>query len=189
MNILFNILTVLVIAGIVYVVAVLGAMVYYSHRTPDPSATVVVLGCQVNGDRPSLMLSGRIETAYNYLEEHPDAKCVLSGGKGSNEKISEAQCMYNSLVKKGVDGSRLYLEDRSQNTEENLRFTGEIIEKNGLNRDVAIVSDGFHQMRAAFEAEKAGLSCGAVSAKTPLFLAANFTTREILAITAELFIK
>ncbi len=189
LNILFNVLIVLLIAGVVYVAAVLGAMTYYSHRTPEPSATVVVLGCQVNGDQPSLMLSRRIEAAFDYLEEHPDAKCVLSGGKGSNERISEAQCMYDRLVKMGIDPSRLYMEDRSENTEENLRFTGEIIEKNGLNRELAIVTDGFHEMRAAFVAEKAGFSCGAVPARTPLFLAANFTTREILAVTAELFIK
>ncbi len=52
------------------------------------------------GKNPSLMLSKRLEAAYEYLNENKNAVCIVSGGKGSNEEISEAQCMYNYLTEK-----------------------------------------------------------------------------------------
>ena len=182
-----NILLFAAMAGALHLTVISCLMTAYAMKTPLEPSTLVVLGCQVNGTSPSLMLKRRIEAAQRYLEEHPDMKCVLSGGKGQNEQISEAQCMYEQLVKAGIDPDRLYLEDRSATTEENLKYTYELIEKNGLNRELAIVTDGFHEFRAAMIAEKLGLSCTAVPSDTPLYLAANFTTREMIAVTAELF--
>lgn len=167
-----------------YILVVLCLMLSYSMRPAAEDATVVVLGCQVNGDRPSLMLSRRIGAAAGYLKEHPHARCIVSGGQGNHENISEAQCMYSELVAKGISPDRIFMEDKSTNTDENIRFSGDIIEKEGLSRELAIVTDGFHQFRASMTAEKYGFHSGAVSADTPGFLLANFTTRELLAITA-----
>ncbi len=185
-RIVLRVLKGLFLTGVVYVLVLLGLMCVFSLRTPSADATMVVLGCQVNGEVPSLMLSRRIDAAYQYLQDHPDTKCILSGGMGNHENISEAECMYRELTKRGIDPQRLYREDRSTNTEENIRFSGEIIREQGLSSELAIVTDGFHEMRAAVIAGKQGYSCGAVSAETPLYLAANFTTREILALSAEL---
>ena len=60
--------------------------------------TVVVLGCQVVGERPSVMLRQRIHTAYTYLSAHPEAVCIATGGKGDNENISEAECIRRELL-------------------------------------------------------------------------------------------
>ena len=181
-----NILLFVAMTAALHLTVISCLMTAYAMKTPVKPSTLVVLGCQVNGSSPSLMLKRRIEAAQRYLEAHPDTPCVLSGGKGANEQISEAQCMYEQLVKAGIDPDRLYLEDKSSTTEENLKYTYELIEKNGLNRELAIVTDGFHEFRAAMIAEKLGLSCTAVASDTPLYLAANFTTRELIAVTAEL---
>ncbi len=188
-KILYRILCVLFALLFVWIVAVLGAMAYFANRTPDDNATVVVLGCQVRGTTPSLMLSKRIDAAYDYLVLHPDAKCIVSGGQGKGEDISEAQCMYDSLVAMGIDAQRIYREDRSVNTNENLRFSAEIIQREHLSEKLAIVTDGFHEMRAAVLAKRFGYECGAVSAHTPAYISANFTTREILAVTASVLLN
>ena len=172
-------------AGAIYISVVLCLMLNYALIPPEENATVVVLGCQVNGDVPSLMLSRRIAAAKEYLEAHPNVKCIVSGGKGNHENISEAECMYRELVKQGIDASRIYKEDRSTNTQENIAFSGEIIAHEGLDSRLALVTDGFHEMRASIICSKQGYECGSVPAKTPLYLAANFTTREVLALTAE----
>ena len=52
---------------------------------------MVVLGCKVNGEEPSLMLRRRLECAMEYLAENPQADCVVSGGMGDNESYTEAQ--------------------------------------------------------------------------------------------------
>lgn len=185
-KVIFGVLTTLFAAGILYVVIMLGAMTAFSMHTPEPDSTLVVLGCQVNGTNPSKMLRLRLETAYQYLTENPEVKCIVSGGKGSNEQISEAQCMYNWLVDKGISSNRIYMEDKSTNTRENIEFSEEIIKKEGLNENLAIVTDWYHEFRAAIISNKLGYSCGAVSAPTPFYLTSNFVTRELLALANEI---
>lgn len=187
-KIIFRTVTVLFAAAMIFVAAELGAMVYGACRTPEENSTLVVLGCQVNGTNPSKMLRSRLQTAYDYLVENPDTKCIVSGGQGSNEGISEAQCMYNWLTEKGISPDRIYMEDKSANTDENIEFSKRIIEKENLNKNLAIVTDGFHELRASIIAAKHGCSSGAVPAPTPFYLAANFTTRELFALAAEIIL-
>lgn len=187
MRIITDFCSLAVLAAALHLIVISCLMTAYALKAPVKPSTLVVLGCQVNGTSPSLMLRRRIDAAWKYLEEHPDTQCVLSGGQGPNEGISEAQCMYDQLVKAGIAPERLYMEDKSSSTEENLKYTYKLIEEKGLNRELAIVTDGFHEFRAAMIAEKLGLSCSAVPSDTPLYLAANFTTRELIAVTAELF--
>lgn len=162
------------------------AMCIYADRPASENATVVVLGCQVRDGRPSYMLSLRLDSAYTYLTEHPQSKCVLSGGQGDNEAISEAQCMYEYLTEKGIDPGRLYLEDRSSTTEENLRFTMQVIKKESLEQEIVIVTDWYHELRANLIASRQGIKAGCVGGPTPMFLTANLVTREIFALANEL---
>lgn len=167
------------------VLVTLGKMVQSAgHRpTGDAPCTVVVLGCQVFPDgHPSLMLRGRINAAYDYLSAHPDAVCVASGGMDDSEPITEAQCIRDTLVSMGIDPGRIYMEDRSRSTEENLAFSAELIRANGLPADVAIASDNFHQLRGAIWAERSGLTPYAIGCASPWFLTAGYWTRETAAL-------
>ena len=60
---------------------------------------VLVLGAQVRGDRVSRALEDRLKTAKAYLDENPETKAVLSGGQGPGENLTEAQAMYDWLVR------------------------------------------------------------------------------------------
>ena len=168
--------------SLITAVALTIPMVRAASVKPADDATVVVLGCRVYGDRPSLMLVCRLEAALDYLKSHPSAKCVVSGGRGSGENISEAECMRRWLVAEGIEDSRIFLEDRSGDTRENLMFSSGIIEKQGLSKNLAIVTDGFHEYRAGAEARSLGLDFGAVPAKTPWWLLPTFTVREYFGI-------
>ena len=110
-----------------------------------------MLGAGVNGETPSLTLRTRIDAAAAYLEEHPDVPVVLSGGQGPGEAITEAKCMRRALVRRGVDESRLYPEERSTSTQENLRYSRAILEELGvdLTQRVAIVTSDYHLCRAS----------------------------------------
>ena len=115
----------------------------------DPQL-MVILGCQVKPWGPSILLQDRLDTALAYLEEHPDVPVILSGGQGPGEAITEAECMRRALVRRGVDESRLYPEERSTSTQENLRYSRAILEELGVDpaRRVAIVTSDFHLCRA-----------------------------------------
>ena len=72
---------------------------------------IIVLGAAVHGDEPSLTLRDRINGAEEYLKKYPNSVAVLSGGQGEGENISEARAMRDALKKKGIDESRLVMED------------------------------------------------------------------------------
>lgn len=121
-----------------------------AEKTDEPVSAVIVLGAGVNGETPSLTLRTRIDAAAAYLEEHPDVPVILSGGQGPGEAITEAECMRRALVRRGVDESRLYPEERSTSTQENLRYSRAILEELGvdLTQRVAIVTSDYHLCRA-----------------------------------------
>lgn len=122
----------------------------FADESDAPVSAVIVLGAGVNGETPSLTLRTRIDAAAAYLEEHPDVPVVLSGGQGPGEAITEAECMRRALVRRGVDESRLYPEERSTSTQENLRYSRAILEELGVDpaQRVAIVTSDFHHYRA-----------------------------------------
>ena len=175
---------VIFVIGIVYVGFLTSLIVNADKTAPKEDCTVIVLGCQVRGDHPSLMLTERIESACKYLNEHPDVPCIVTGGKGDDENISEAQCMYDNLVKMGISPDRIYIEDKAADTVENIKFSKEIIEKNGLSTSTAIVTDIFHEYRASNIVKNAGLEYGSVPAECVWYLLPTFYVRELVAITA-----
>lgn len=154
-------------------------MISTSRDAPKNSnTTLVVLGCQVRGTSPSKMLRKRLDAAYNYLFEHEEVMVIVSGGKGIDEEISEALCMKNYLVSRGIDQERIIIEDMSKSTYENLKFSKEIIDKSGLCSDITIVTDAFHQLRADMIAKDFGMNTHNISAKTSAWLVPTYWVRE-----------
>ena len=146
-----TVLGVLVCAGLIVFTIFEIPVVRDAHTDTDAHPdTIIVLGAGVNGETPSLTLRTRIDAAAAYLEEHPDVPVVLSGGQGPGEAITEAECMRRALVRRGVDESRLYPEERSTSTQENLRYSRAILEELGVDpaQRVAIVTSDFHLCRA-----------------------------------------
>lgn len=148
----------------------------------EPCPTVIVLGCQVRGTAPSLLLSYRIEAAAAYLEANPGSAAILTGGKGSGESISEAACMYRSLVERGIDPARLYQEEEATDTLENIRFSMAVMEREGLSGPAALVSNDIHICRAERMAADLGLEACGLAAKTSWYSRPTYVLREALAL-------
>lgn len=175
------------IAMIITVLAVVetGCMVRANLKKPTENATAVVLGCRVYGERASLSLVERLEAAYAYLIENPEAACVVSGGKGDGENISEAECMYRWLVEKGIEKDRIYKEEASTSTEENIAFSKEVIQENGLEERIAIVTSEYQSYRAGMIAKENDIVFGTAPGQTAIWLLPTFYVRELYAILAE----
>lgn len=143
---------------------------------------VIVLGCQVKGEEPSMFLRGRTEAAIRVLEENPEAVCVASGGKGNGENISEAECIKRILISHGISEDRIFTEDQSTSTRENFRFSKEIFDDLGISDGIMIATNEFHQFRAGLYAKRLGLEVGHCSYRTPLRAFLNYWIREMPAI-------
>ena len=151
----------------------------------EPSGEVlIVLGTTVNGTEPSPMLRQRLDAAVEFLNAHPDTACIVTGGKGDEHNLSEAQCMWNYLTAAGIEESRITQEDRATSTVENLRNV-----RSMLNTDeVTILSSDFHLYRSGLIAEDAGFTAALIPAKTePFSLLAPWFLREIFALYGYLF--
>ena len=154
-KVLLRFIQIISTAIIVYCVVVSSFMVYAMiPKTGSDNATAIVLGAQVKPWGPSAYLQQRINAAEKYLDEHPNASAVVSSGQGDDEPTSEAQCIYDTMVNDNGDAKRIYREDKANDTDENLRFSLEIIRENDLEPDIAIVTDSYHQLRAKLIADK-----------------------------------
>ena len=146
---------------------------------PEGLDYIVVLGAWVNGTKPSGSLRNRIQVAEAYLEANPTTIAVLSGGQGSDEEISEAQCMWDNLTAMGIDPARLILEDQSSDTVENLRFSRAYIPEGA---SVGIVTNNFHIFRTLAIARKQEWEVSAIPVATTHLSLPHYLMREFIGV-------
>ena len=147
---------------------------------------VIVLGAGVNGTVPQRPLQMRIDRAYEYMKDNPDTILIASGGMGFGEKISEAQCIKDNLVKMGIDEERILLEDRSTSTLENMRYSKALIE--GEEPSVGIISNSFHLYRAKKTAVREGIkNCYGIPGITLYPMGIHYVVREFFGCVRMLF--
>lgn len=180
-----------VTAFLIYAIVITGFMMIVSFIPPSPNSTAIVLGCQVKGKEPSLMLQERIDAAANYMIDNPNARLIASGGRGKGEDISEAECIIRELEEDKITRLRMYLEKESHNTYENIENSIQIIENYELEENVAIVTDFFHQLRARLIFQRLDYEgyIGSVNANTNILFAPTYVVREWFAIINELIFK
>lgn len=145
---------------------------------------IIVLGAGIKGETIGRNLQARLDTALEYYRRNGDAYIAVSGGQGPYEDITEALAMERYLISKGVPAGRIIKEERSTSTEENLRFTKEILDSRfDSDYSVAIVSNSFHIYRASVYAQAEGFDdVTHIHAKTPWHTTIPNGLREMLAI-------
>lgn len=142
---------------------------------------IIVLGAQVREDGPSVVLKYRLNEAIDYLNGNPETLCIVSGGQGVNEPVSEARCMADYLIENGIDSNRIILEDKSKNTVENIKYSKELME-NTYN-GVGIITNNFHVFRAVQIAKKQELkNIHGIAADATLLYLPNNILRECMGI-------
>ena len=147
---------------------------------------VIVLGAHVRPAGPSRALALRLDRAYTYALENPDAVLIVSGGQGSNEPCTEASSMKQYLMDKGLSENRILMEDQSTNTRENLIFSAQLIPDNA---SVGIVSNGFHICRALHLAKVLGYKNAAgIPAKSDLITQPANLLREFFAVVKDFWL-
>ncbi len=183
-KVMLVLIALVVAAGIVYcaTLSVLMAKAIKNGENKKADA-VIVLGCQIRGDRPSRMLAYRLDKACEYLEENEECLCIVSGGKGWDEDYTEAEVMKNYLVEKGIDESRIIEEGESTSTQENMDFSYAILKEHGITGNICFVSDGYHIYRAGLIAKKEGIDAFGLAAETELRFLPTYWVREWLTLT------
>ncbi|ARP49748.1 hypothetical protein B6259_01860 [Ruminococcaceae bacterium CPB6] len=153
---------------------------------------LIVLGCGLlHGSDVSPMLAGRIDRAIRYYRRAERKGCqpfvLLSGGQGADEALPEGEAMYRYAQAHGIPEDRLLKETQSKNTEENLRFSREVLEQrtgtSASKLPCLVISNNYHIYRAVYYAKKAGLKkARGLGCKTAPYYFPNAVLREYLAV-------
>lgn len=171
--------------------AVLEVRVLSWARTDNetPVSAVIVLGAGVNGRTPSLSLLTRLEAALAYVQDRPEIPIVVSGSQGRGEEISEARCMYGWLAAHGVPTGRIILEERADNTRENIRYSLAMLSERGIDAaaNIAVVSSDYHLCRASMYMPGNMVPVAARMPARYLPLTVNYYIREAFGLAAMVF--
>lgn len=171
---------------VVFLASTLLYQFYYPKYNQD---YLIVLGAGLmNGETVTPLLAKRVDRAIQfYLAQrtktgHP-LKLVMSGGQGPDEKVPEAVAMKQYACEQGILESDVLLEANSTTTYENMRFSKELIENQGIeNPRVLFVSNNYHIFRAGMFAHQAKLPAEGIGCKTAFYYLPNATLREFAAI-------
>ena len=140
----------LCIAAVIIILVFLSLLIYGTQDTATyKEDALIVLGAGIHGEEPTQNLKARLDIAIGYYEKNQNAVIIVSGGKGPQEDITEAQAMKKYLIEQGIPSSRILCEERATSTKENFEYSKIILDKyfDG-NYCVAFISNDYHIYRA-----------------------------------------
>ena len=156
---------------------------------------IIVLGCAIRKDgSPTPLLRGRLDRALAFAktQETETGKApifVLSGGKGPNECISEAESMRRYLTEQGVPEERMLLEDQSTDTAENMRFSKEIIQSRDPKASVAFSTTNYHVFRSGLKSRRVKLRSLGMGCRSKWYFWPNAAVREFVGLLTQHRVK
>lgn len=153
----------LLLGWVIYVQWMIHSVSDNGQPAPVTADVGIVLGASLWNNVPSPALRERLEHAYQLYNEGYFSKMIVSGGMDLNgSTISEAEGMKGYLMEKGCPPGDILIEDQSRSTYENLLFSKELMERNGMKKAV-IVTHTYHGARALDIAEFIGMEEPGVS--------------------------
>ena len=144
LSILLLLLAAVVFFGHTFILDQAGKLIYKKDDLKPVDAIVVLSGEE----------NERVEyAAYLFREGWAKKDRIIMSGGPAVWKYSWASLMKEHAEYLGIPGKNILLEDKSRTTEENARFTKEILRKNGY-KSIILVTSSYHSGRAAIIFQK-----------------------------------
>lgn len=139
---------------------------------------IIVLGAGIKGEQITPLLASRIDKGIEILKKNPKALLIMSGGQGKGEDVPEGEAMAHYAIHKGIDESKILIENKSTNTKENLLFSSKLITKESPR--VGIVTTSYHVFRSLILAKNLGIRCIGFGSITKWYFTLNALIREFI---------
>lgn len=148
---------------------------------------IIILGCMIKKDGTlTPILKNRADKAIEFskMQKEANGKDIIfvpSGGKGSDEIISEGEAIKNYLLEQGISEDKILVESKSKNTYQNISFSNELINKKSNNPNIAFSTTNYHVFRAGNIAVKQNVKIEGIGSKTKIYFWINAFVREFIA--------
>ena len=143
----------------------------------------------LNGEKVTPLLKSRIDKAVEAYHQslNPNVKIIASGGRGGDEKISEAQAICNYLLEEtDVPREAILLEEYSTTTYENLLFSKEMGERLVTSPRFLFVTNDYHVFRTSTYARRIGMKGDGLGCRTAAYYIPSAFIREYIALCVKM---
>lgn len=121
---------------------------------------ILVLGCKVNGDSPSLMLRDRLYQGVELYNNGASDRLLMSGDHG-RDGYDEVGVMKQYAIEAGVDSENVFEDHAGFSTYESMYRARDIFKA----KKILIVTQEYHLYRAVYDARALGLDAYGVVAE------------------------
>jgi len=163
------------------------ALVIYNYGSTDEkikSDVIIVLGAETDENGVSPVYAERLNHGIWLYKNGYANHIIVTGGKAENMKFSDAYQAKQYVISKGISEDAVFMEEKSEITQENIRYAKEIMVENKWRTSI-IVSDPLHMKRSVLMAEDYGLK--PVSSPTPTSRYKTFKTKFPFLLREEFF--
>lgn len=131
----------------------------------DRVDAIVVLGAAQYDGRPSPQLQGRLDHVLLLWQNEVSQRVVVTGGKQSGDRFTEAEASREYLVNRGVPASAIVVEPLGESTFQSLAAVRDDTAMANA-RSVVVVSDPYHVLRARLVAVEVGFDAQASATRS-----------------------
>lgn len=170
--------------------AILCGILAAKHEPEYDKDYLIILGCEICKDGGLYpLIQARVDRAIGFYQRQLEktgkkAVFVPSGGQGPNETTSEAAAMKRYLLEQGIPEEQILVEDQSRNTEENMRFSRNLIQERTSDAKVAFSTTNFHVFRSGIIARQNQFEPDGMGSKTKWYFWPNAFIREVIGVMA-----
>ena len=162
-------ITIVSLAGIGMVIAFINLIFILNPAVVSVNETaenVILLGGGIDkdGKLPKSVIA-RVEKTAEYLNQHPDSICVVTGGTLKWLPYPEAPELKNQLIKRGVASERILVEDQALDTIQNFQLSSKMLAdfrgvsiQEVLDTPTAVVTSSYHLRRSERLARRMGFT-------------------------------
>ena len=149
----------------------------------DDYDCILILGCGVRGNSPSLMLADRLSKGLELYQNGASQKLLMSGDHGKDD-YDEVNVMKDFAIESGVDSKDVFMDHAGFSTYESMYRAKEVFEAN----KILIVTQEYHLYRAVYDARALGLDAYGVAADAVDYVGQTYRDfREILSRNKDFF--
>lgn len=145
---------------------------------------ILVLGCGVINNQPSVMLEDRLNVALELYNLGIAPKILLSGDHGK-ENYDEVNVMRSFMLDKGVKSEDIFMDHAGFSTYESMKRAEVIFNC----KTIVVVTQEYHLYRSIYDSRELGIESYGIIADRHIFVQQPYYTfREILARVKDFFL-